>query len=77
MSAKKFALLATLRQRPGQVFTCSVLLDTAWDGAADIYANGVDLYLSYLSKNLDREGKASHIRAVRGAGCNFDPRPAR
>jgi DNA-binding response OmpR family regulator len=77
LSAKKFVLFATLIQRPGQVFTCSEPLDTAWDGAADIYANGVELYVSYLSKKLGREGKGSHIRTVRGVGCNFDPRPAR
>ena len=30
LTAKEFALLATLIQRPGQVFTRSVLLDTVW-----------------------------------------------
>ena len=30
VTAKEFALLATLMQRPGQVFSRSVLLDTVW-----------------------------------------------
>ncbi len=77
LSAKEFALLATLIQRPGQVFTRSVLLDTVWDGAADVYTNVVDLYVSYLRKKLDREGEASRIRTIRGVGYTFDPQPAR
>ncbi len=77
LSAKEFALLATLIQRPGQVFTRSVLLDTVWGGAADVYTNVVDLYVSYLRKKLDRKGEASHIRTVRGVGYTFDPQPAR
>lgn len=77
LSAREFALLATLLRRPGQVFTRSVLLDTVWSGSADVYTNVVDLYVSYLRKKLDRKGEPSRIRTVRGAGYTFDPRPAR
>src|SRR3712207_7877557 len=35
LSAKEFALLATLIQRPKQVFTRSVLLDTVWGGRSE------------------------------------------
>jgi DNA-binding response OmpR family regulator len=75
LSAKEFALLATLIQRPKQVFTRSVLLDTVWGGSDDTYGNVVDLYVSYLRKKLDRDGKPSHIRTVRGVGYTFDPQP--
>jgi DNA-binding response OmpR family regulator len=77
LSAREFALLATLLRRPGQVFTRSVLLDTVWSGSADVYTNVVDLYVSYLRKKLDREGEPSRIRTVRGSGYTFDPRPGR
>jgi two-component system OmpR family response regulator len=77
LSAREFALLATLLRRPGQVFTRSVLLDTVWGGSADVYTNVVDLYVSYLRKKLDRQGEPSCIRTVRGAGYTFDPRPGR
>jgi DNA-binding response OmpR family regulator len=73
LSAREFALLATLLRRPGQVFTRSVLLDTVWDGPADVHTNVVDLYVSYLRKKLDREGEPSRIRTVRGAGYTFNP----
>ena len=75
LTAKEFALLATLLQRPGQVFTRSVLLDTVWGGSPEVYANVVDLYVSYLRKKLDRAGGASHIRTVRGVGYTFEPQP--
>jgi DNA-binding response OmpR family regulator len=74
LSAKEFALLATLVQRPKQVFTRSVLLDTVWGGHDDTYGNVVDLYVSYLRKKLDRNGEPSYIRTVRGVGYTFDPR---
>ena len=72
LTAKEFALLATLLQRPGQVFTRSVLLDTVWGGSPDVYTNVVDLYVSYLRKKLDRDGEPSHIRTVRGVGYTWD-----
>jgi DNA-binding response OmpR family regulator len=74
LTAKEFALLATLIQRPGQVFTRSVLLDTVWSGSAEVYTNVVDLYVSYLRKKLDRSGEPSRIRTVRGVGYTFEPR---
>ena len=75
LTAKEFGLLATLMQRPGQVFTRSVLLDTVWGGATGAYTNVVDLYVHYLRKKLDRDGEPSRIRTVHGAGYTFDPRP--
>ncbi len=77
LTAKEFALLATLLQRPGQVFTRSVLLDTVWGASPDVYANVVDLYVSYLRKKLDRNGDVSHIRTIRGVGYTFEPEPGR
>ena len=73
LTAKEFALLVTLLQRPGQVFTRSVLLDTVWGGSPEVYANVVDLYVSYLRKKLDPGGEPSRIRTVRGVGYTFDP----
>ncbi len=75
LTAKEFALLATLMQRPGQVFTRSVLLDTVWGGTTGAYTNAVDLYVHYLRRKLDREGEPSRVRTVHGAGYTFDPWP--
>ena len=74
LTAKEFALLATLMQRPGQVFTRSVLLDAVWGGTTGAYTNVVDLYVHYLRKKIDGEGEPSRIRTVRGMGYTFHPR---
>jgi DNA-binding response OmpR family regulator len=76
LTAKEFALLATLMQRPGQVFTRSVLLDTVWGGTTGAYTNVVDLYIHYLRKKIDAGDEPSRIRTVHGMGYTFDPRPA-
>jgi len=75
LTAKEFALLATLMQRPGQVFSRSVLLDTVWGVPGEVSTSVVELYVSYLRRKLDREGEPSHIRTVRGVGYTFEPRP--
>jgi DNA-binding response OmpR family regulator len=75
LTAKEFALLAALMQRPGQVFSRSVLLDTVWGVPGEVSTSVVELYVSYLRRKLDREGEPSHIRTVRGVGYTFEPRP--
>ncbi|MGH3088802.1 MAG: response regulator transcription factor [Rubrobacteraceae bacterium] len=72
LSAREFALLATLIRRPGQVFTRAILLDMVWGGTDEVYTNVVDLYVSYLRKKLDRAGEPSRIRTVRGVGYTFE-----
>jgi DNA-binding response OmpR family regulator len=49
------------------------LLATVWGGTTDVYANVMDLYVSYLRKKLDRDGEPSRIRTVRGVGYTFEP----
>jgi two-component system OmpR family response regulator len=75
LTAKEFALLATLMQRPGRVFSRSVLLDTVWGVPGEVSTSVVELYVSYLRRKLDRNGEPSRIRTVRGVGYTFEPRP--
>ena len=75
LTAKEFALLAALMQRPGQVFSRSVLLDTVWGVPGEVSTSVVELYISYLRRKLDLEGEPSRIRTVRGVGYTFEPRP--
>ncbi len=75
LTAKEFALLAALMQRPGQVFSRSVLLDTVWGVPGEVSTSVVELYVSYLRRKLDRNGEPSRIRTVRGVGYTFEPRP--
>jgi DNA-binding response OmpR family regulator len=75
LTAKEFALLATLMQRPGQVFSRSVLLDTVWGVPGEVSTSVVELYVSYLRRKLDRKGEPSRIRTVRGVGYTFEQQP--
>ncbi len=75
LTATEFALLAALMQRPGQIFSRSVLLDSVWGVPGEISTNVVELYVSYLRRKLDRPKEPSHIRTVRGVGYTFEPRP--
>ncbi len=75
LTAKEFALLATLMQRPGQVFSRSVLLDTVWGVPGEVSTSVVELYVSYLRRKLDQKGEPSRIRTVRGVGYTFEPQP--
>ena len=74
LTAKEFALLAALMQRPGRVFSRSVLLDTVWGVPGEVSTSVVELYVSYLRRKLDRDGEPSRIRTVRGVGYTFEPR---
>lgn len=74
LTAREFALLALLIQRPGQVFTRSTLLATVWGGTSEVYTNVVDLHVSHLRKKLDRDDEPSLIRTVRGVGYAFELR---
>lgn len=63
----EFDLLATLLQRPGMVFTRSMLLEQVWgsDWGGDTHL--VDVHVANLRKKIDL-GEASHILTVRGVG---------
>jgi len=75
LTATEFALLAALMQRPGQIFSRSVLLDTVWGVPGEVSTSVVELYVSYLRRKLDQPREPSHIRTVRGVGYTFEPRP--
>jgi DNA-binding response OmpR family regulator len=75
LTAREFALLAALMQRPGRVFSRSVLLDTVWGVPGEVSTSVVELYISYLRRKLDRDGEPSRIRTVRGVGYTFEARP--
>lgn len=75
LTAKEFALLAALMQRPGRVFSRSVLLDTVWGVPGEVSTSVVELYVSYLRRKLDRDGEPSRIRTVRGVGYTFESHP--
>lgn len=68
LPTREFVLLDYLMRHAGQVLTRQQLLDAVWGIDFDTDSNIVDVYVSYLRRKLDREGEASVIETVRGAG---------
>jgi two-component system, OmpR family, response regulator len=68
LSAREFGLLETLMRRPGDVFTQTQLLESAWDLGYEQRSNVVEVYIGYLRQKVDRPFGLSSIETVRGAG---------
>jgi two-component system OmpR family response regulator len=68
LSAKEFALLETLMQRPGEVVSRIALIEHAWDLAYETRSNVVDVYIRRLREKIDRPFGRATIETVRGAG---------
>jgi DNA-binding response OmpR family regulator len=70
LTPREFALLETLLRHRGRVVTRDQLLERVWGYDADPRGNVVDLYIYYLRKKLDPDGRDRDrlIRTVRGAG---------
>lgn len=64
LSAREFALLETLMQRPGAVLSREQLEDSIYGWAAEIDSNAVEVHLHKLRRKLG----ADTIRNVRGVG---------
>lgn len=64
LSAKEFALLETLMQRPGSVLSREQLEDALYGWEREVGSNAVEVHLH----NLRRKLGADVIRNVRGAG---------
>jgi DNA-binding response OmpR family regulator len=70
LTQREFALLETLLRHRGRVVSRDQILERVWGYDADPRGNVVDLYVYYLRKKLDPEGRDRErvIRTVRGAG---------
>jgi DNA-binding response OmpR family regulator len=66
LTAREFELLLVLARNANHVLSRDVLLDRVWDGDPD--PNVVDVYIGYLRRKIDGEGRTPLIRTVRGVG---------
>ena len=64
LSAREFALLETLMQRPGTVLSKEKLEESMYGWGEEVGSNAVEVHLHYLRKKLG----ASAIVNVRGVG---------
>jgi two-component system, OmpR family, response regulator len=72
LSNREFTLLAYLMQHAGQVLTRTQLLEAVWDYDFDPGSNVVDVYIRYLRRKVDEQGRPSVIQALRGVGYRLE-----
>ena len=73
LTAREFALLATLARHPGRVFTRAQLLEQVW---GDEYYDDhvVDVHIGNLRKKLEADAaRPRYIATVRGVGYRVTP----
>lgn len=68
LTATEFDLLRVFMSEPRRVLTRDRLLDAAWGFAPDTISNVVDVYVGYLRRKLESDGRSRLIWTVRGAG---------
>jgi DNA-binding response OmpR family regulator len=73
LTAREFALLATLARHPRRVFTRAQLLEQVWGD--DYYDDHVvDVHIGNLRKKLEEDGtRPRYIATVRGVGYRMTP----
>ncbi|WP_423921764.1 winged helix-turn-helix domain-containing protein [Frigoribacterium sp. 2-23] len=72
LTAKEFAVLDVLAERPGEVISRSELIERCWDEATEPMSNVVDVVIGQLRRRL---GRADAIETVRGAGYRLVEAP--
>ena len=68
LTAREYALLEYLARRAGETVTRSEIWEHLYEFADSSTSNVVDVYVGYLRKKIDRAGRPSLIRTVRGRG---------
>jgi DNA-binding response OmpR family regulator len=75
LTVREFALLLTLAQHPGRVFTRAQLLERVW-GAEYYDDHVVDVHVANLRKKLEADSAtADYIETVRGVGYRLRVQP--
>jgi DNA-binding response OmpR family regulator len=71
LTAREFALLSTLADYPGRVFTRAQLLERAF-GSEHYDEHVVEVHIANLRKKLENDpGRPHYIQTVRGVGYRF------
>ncbi len=68
LTTKEFALLEYFLRKKGLLLTRSMILAHVWDFDYDGGSNLVEVYVNYLRRKTEQEGRPRLIQTVRGAG---------
>lgn len=74
-SRTEFDLLEVLVRNAGVVLSRDQLYDAVWDGALETDSKTLDVYVGYLRKKLEADGRSRLLHTVRGLGyvARVDP----
>ena len=68
LTRTEFALLQLLLEHAGQVLTRSQIYDRVWGYEPPDSSNSLDVYIGYLRRKTEAEGRSRLIHTVRGVG---------
>ncbi|MEU9371992.1 response regulator transcription factor [Streptomyces avermitilis] len=68
LTTREFDLLLALAHRPGPVLSRAQLLEQVWGYTWDVDTNVVDVFIGYLRKKLEADGRPRILQTVRGIG---------
>ncbi|MEM8705585.1 MAG: response regulator transcription factor, partial [Actinomycetota bacterium] len=68
LSRTEFDLLEVLVRNAGVVLSRDQLYDAVWDGALETDSKTLDVYVGYLRKKLETDGRDRLVHTVRGMG---------
>lgn len=73
LAPKEWALLELFLRNPNQILSRMQILNHVWDYSFDPGSNIVDVYVGYLRKKINFEGKVELLQTIRGAGYRLLP----
>jgi len=68
LTPREYALLEYLAMRAGQMVSRSDIWEHVYEFSSSASSNVVDVYIGYLRRKIEREGKPALIHTVRGRG---------
>lgn len=68
LTPREFALLEYFMRNPGRVLTRTSIAEHVWDYNFDWQSNVVDVFVNYLRRKLEGDGRPRLLHTVRGVG---------
>jgi DNA-binding response OmpR family regulator len=75
LTPREYVLVEYLAMRAGQTVSRADIWEHVYEFNSSASSNVVDVYIGYLRKKLERPGKPSLIRTVRGRGYTLGAQP--
>src|SRR4029453_2010493 len=68
LTSREYTLLEYFMRNTGRVLTRPMIAERVWGLDFDRGSNTIDVYVGYLRRRIDTDGRSSLIHTVRGAG---------